>query len=414
MATPAPAPAPTSAGTPTATPSTSSSKWWLILGIIAGFALIAYFMTGVNLFTPLTNFPSWAILFGGLAVAGVAIWVGEVQIANRHLAGISAKVARFATFALAALIISFTIYGAWSLGPLNAAGGAGPTWFDDILAKVGWFGVISIGVIALTLVFGAYRYTKIPGNASAYLLMALVAFIVFFGGIYLVGMLAAPSQTKMLLDAAQTSIEQGVDGMTTVTSPYGHRTLNWKALLDQETWKSIAIVLILGMAPVVVVHQYTKGNKVAVYPTLIVCLLIMFGSVYYLLKSYEPAREVYNDVTGAVQELNPAAGDDVVVNWNGGSYDRVMIAEVGPWDILKVQRPQNNMRSCINMTRAWKEAHQAKPWFDSSAFLIRIGSTGRLTNYQLTDAFKEALKETDEKISLEIDLLEPGEPCEDS
>lgn len=299
---------------------------------------------------------------GGRLVAGllgaVVIFVGgEILIKMKGLTGTGEKATRVA-FILGALIVATV--GIYQVLPTAdpAGNNADPSFFTGVVDTFGWFGILAMAVTGLTLAFGAWRYSKTPGNASAYLFMGVVAFIVLFGAVYNLFNMVAPNETRYLLDGLQNSVEQGVGGMVQIESlPNGQTStsLKWEAIFDGEFWKQVAIIAILTTSPIVIFHQYVTKNKLMVTAVSVVALTIGFGSIYYLLKSYEPAREVMQDLTSAAGEVNPFRGETHHVNANGPRQSHM----VGPYDDIVVYWPASRTPNCnfVDASPRWRQQY---------------------------------------------------------
>lgn len=292
-----------------------------------------------------------------------------------------------------------------------------PTFFgennqdSEIFGDLGLFGVIAVGVIAITLVVGAVKYMGIAGNASAYFFMVVWVLLLFFGIIYLLGGWLAPDATTAIIDAVKNDAASAAAGIVETTN--GKTSVKWDALFDKDTWLSIAIVAILTLAPVVVFHQYISKNKLVVVPVALVAMTIFFGTVYKILIEYEPAREVIEDVSGALgaanETVNPFLGERHTHNLSGlSSGEAQTIIDVGPYDDIKVSMPMKVCRFAspdgIMPTSGWLARFGNEPWFDSDAFLKRTNSNPNIRTYELSETMKEGMKDADTTVDITFTL----------
>lgn len=388
--------------------SSSKGKGWVYV-IILALGLLAYsFVTGNNPFALLSNIPAGGgLLVCFLLAAAVYIW-GERFIKKQSLDGIGAKATRVA-FAIASLVVAFIGVTTIMTGNLSVPGM--PSWLQTGVTSLGWFGVISLGVIAATLVFGIWRYTKIPGNASAYLFMGVVVFFIFFGGLYVIGMLVAPWQTKILLDAAQTSIQQGTEGLTTPTSPYGHRAIDWQAI-GEFNWGKFFGISFFGLCVIGVGIFLLKGNKIVTFVFVIVASLLVFPTAFYYSWTFAVPEEVKEFVTGAATnayEANPFLGERHTHNLSGlNSGETKTIIDVGPYDDIRVAMPRKVCRFAgpngIMPSAGWLARFGSEPWFDPNTFIKRTNSSPDIRTYELSEQMKKGMKDADTTVDITFTL----------
>jgi hypothetical protein len=299
--------------------------------------------------------------------------------------------------------VLMVLVGLWGIVPSFLGEGNFITEMED---KIGWTGIILAGVIAITLVVGAVKYMGISGNASAYFFMGVWVLLLFFGIIYLLGGWLAPDATTAIIEAVKNDAESAASSIVETTN--GTSSIKWEALLDGKTWTRIALVAIFLLAPVVVIHQYVSKNKLVVLPVALVAMAIMFGSIYKILIEYEPAREVIEDVSGALgaanETVNPWLGETRYADLTTTPDHRLVVANIGPNDTVRVQIPP---KFCIvdwKPTSFWLQDHGNASWYDPSGYYLYkvAGGSGLNRTYKFTKSFKEGLRAANTTLSLEI------------
>jgi hypothetical protein len=328
--------------------------------------------------------PAGGWLIASLLGAASILVGGELLIKKFGLTDYAARATRFA-FTVGAIVVAVTGISSVMTGNLGVPGM--PAWIQTGVTTLGRFGVISLGVIAATMIFGIYRYTKIPGNTSAYLFMAAVGFFFFFGGIYVVSMTIAPNETTLIIESAANDARSAASDLVE-TDPNGVTSIRWEKFqgIDWGTVGGIAFACFLAF---VFLQQYLGKNKIVVMVAAIV------ASLAFLLLSYHFATkwEVSNNFIQGAVELNPALGETKRVHITLADTGRNIPVFLGPHDNLVVSIPMGGYKACADASTAWKANHGSAPWFDPNAFASYSGQSvnKRLTlSDTLTDGMQQA------------------------
>ncbi|MFN3692959.1 MAG: hypothetical protein ACK4SL_02560 [Candidatus Paceibacteria bacterium] len=286
---------------------------------------------------------------------------------------------------------------------------------SEIFGELGLFDIIAVGAIAITLVVGAVKYMGIAGNASAYFFMVGWVLLVFFAILYLIGIFLAPDATTLIIEAVKNDAQSAAASIVETTEETS--SIKWEALFDPETWTNIAIIAILTLAPVVVFHQYISKNKLVVVPVAIVAMMILFGSIYKILIEYEPAREVIEDVSGALgaanEKFNPTLGESLSLRLYKDDLGRASTISLGMHDDLTVFVPEDGYALCIDASASFKRRYEDRGWFDPT-HVVDITSYNRNMANRLTvaEAMKPGLKaEGIERVTYTIILMRTGGVC---
>lgn len=367
------------------------------------FVLLGLLITGLVLMRSGMSIPPGGWFFTSLIVTAGILVGGEILIKKLALADFGAKVARVA-FVFAALVVALTgISQIWS-GTLPGTPGV-PNWFSNLSNTIGWFGIVTVAVSAVALAVGGYRYTKLPGNISAYLFVTVVACIIFFGGLYVIGLLVAPLQTQVLLDAAQASIQQGADGLTTITSPYGHRTIDWQAI-GELNWGKFFGILFFGICVIGFGVFLLKGHKIATFLFVVTASALVLPTAFYYSWTNvvpEPVQTFVSDAAGTVVEANPFLGEKHEVNLHTALNGRMNRNGIGPNDSVEITISGGCSIDWIP-TPSWLSQYGGQPWYDPTGYYLQkiAGGSGRVRTYEFTERFKEGLRQANATLDLEI------------
>ena len=339
---------------------------------------------------------SW--LFASLIGAVFVYVVGERLIKKWGLTDFSAKGTRVA-FAFGAVVVAgIRIY--FTVMSYVSPGASLPTWLEDAIREIGWFGVISLAVIALTLVFGAWRYRLIPGNTSVYLLIAAIGFCIIVGGAYVIMMKLAPQETEMILGAAQNEIQGAAQGLVK-TDPYGGKSIDWQAIAGVN-WEKFFGILFFAVCVVGFVIYLIKGHKIATLLFVVTAAALVLPTAFYLSLTYavpEPVKEFVTGAATTVYEANPLLGEPHFVNLAAAPGHRLVVANIGPYDTLTVYLPEG---SSVD----WHAfpGYESIPGYDHEGYYMynTTGSSGFQRYYAFTEEFRDGLSATGKTVTMEI------------
>lgn len=362
------------------------------------------------------TFPPEGWLVASLLGAAAILVGGESFIKKQGLADTGAKAAR-AAYVFGAVVVAGTgIY--FTVMSYVTPGASLPTWLEDAIREIGWFGVISLAVIALTLVFGAWRYRLIPGNTSVYLLIAAIGFFIIVGGAYVIMMKLAPQETEMILGAAKNDIQGAAQGLVK-TDPYGGTSIDWKQI-GEFNWGKFFGISFFGLCVIGVGVFLFRGHKIVTFIFVIVASLLVFPTAFYYSWTFavpEPVKEFVTGAATTVYEANPALGDRQRIQLSKSDLGRDIAVSLGIYDDLVVSLPLGDRTSgfalCIDASANWKQNYGHQPWFDRN-HVVDIASDVANVNHHIKVAktMKDGMKADNvTQVSYIISLIRVGTPC---
>lgn len=349
------------------------------------------------------TFPPEGWLVASLLGAAAILVGGESFIKKQGLADTGAKAAR-AAYVFGAVVVAGTgIY--FTVMSYVTPGASLPTWLEDAIREIGWFGVISLAVIALTLVFGAWRYRLIPGNTSVYLLIAAIGFFIIVGGAYVIMMKLAPQETEMILGAAKNDI-QGAAQSLVKTDPYGGKSIDWQQI-GEFNWGKFFGFAFFGICIIAIGMFLLKGNKIVMLAFAVTASILVFPTAFYYSWTFvvpEPVKEFVTGAATTVYEANPALGETRYANLATAAGHRTVLSGIGPYDTVQVYLPPKGCQVNWMATDTWLQQHAGIPGYDPSGHYLykTAGGSGLQRKYSFTEEFKHGLKAANTTLTLEI------------
>ncbi len=341
------------------------------------------------------TFPPEGWLVASLLGAVFVYIAGERLIKKWGLTDFSAMATRVA-FAFGALVVAgIGISQIWSGGTPSFGWLSGNGLTIAVI-----FGALTVLVM---YAWGVKRFMK--DGATFFTKGTTVVVTVIVITLLLLVMVLDQTLTLNLLDGVQNAAQQGAGSLVETTrTPNGTvvNTINWDAISGID-WYRVGIVAILSLSPLVLFKEYMSKNKWAVGPVLAVALVVTLGQVYYMLKYYEPAREVFEDVSGALgaasEPVMEIMGENHFVDLQSAPGHRLIVANIGPYDTLSVMVPDG---SSVD----WQAypGYENVPGYDPTGYYLynTTGQGGWKRYYDFTEEFEEGLNATGKTLTLEI------------
>jgi hypothetical protein len=230
-------------------------------------------------FTGNNTIPTFAWLAFSLAAAGVIIWVGEVRVIKKYaLSGSSEKVARGATFLLAATIIVTTAVSLWNISFPSQWWGA--LWFQTNKVELG-IAFAAILVLIATLV-GGYRVIKDGGGGISKKIFYIVASAIVLVGfmLWLIGDLffhfVQAGRDKARL-AAQNVYNNEPNWPSAVSNYFNEHVVRPLAEMDANTIVGVTALLLLLLLVIVSLVGKKESSKLLLFAATIAAVVWLVG-----------------------------------------------------------------------------------------------------------------------------------------